>query len=155
MKKETICGWILIFFILNWLRADAILVAGRSEDKAKELVDRIGGEAIPLESLLDRSIPAHVVVNATSVSSSEESPELAALVAELDVPGCELVFDLNYGRSQNFWQDMARDKGIRFMDGLSTLAYQARRTFNLWTGLQVDPNEFLKTLMPHESADMW
>jgi len=64
----------------------------------------------------------------------------------LDLPNCELILDLNYGRTQNFWQDLARNKGIRFMDGLAPLAYQARRTFALWTGLQVPPEEFLKAL---------
>jgi len=62
------------------------------------------------------------------------------------LPSCELVLDLSYGRSSNFWQEMARQKGIRFMDGLPSLAYQARRTFALWTGIQVAPEEFLKAL---------
>jgi shikimate dehydrogenase len=54
--------------------------------------------------------------------------------------------DMNYGRNQNFWQDMARSKRIPFMDGLPALAYQARRTLALWTGIQVPPEEFLKVL---------
>jgi hypothetical protein len=32
------------------------------------------------------------------------------------------------------------------MDGLKALAYQARRTFQLWTGLQIPPEEFLETI---------
>ncbi len=144
-----------VVFILNWLRADSILIAGRNEARTREIVARIGGEVASLESLLNQPIPANIVVNATSVSSPEESPELAALVARLPVVGCELVFDLNYGRSENFWQDMARARGIRFIDGLSALAYQARRSFALWTGVQVEPEEFLKTLRPHENTEMW
>ena len=35
---------------------------------------------------------------------------------------------------------------IRFMDGLSTLAHQVKRTFFLWTGIQVPPEEFLKVI---------
>jgi len=62
------------------------------------------------------------------------------------VQDCELVLDLNYGRSNNFWQDMALRNGIRFMDGLSTLANQVRRTFALWTGVQVPSEEFLKVI---------
>jgi len=135
-----------VVFILNWLRAESILVAGRSEERIGEIVGRIGGEAKPLESLLDEPVPANIVVNATSVSSPDESPELAALVAELDLRECELVHDLNYGHSENFWHDMARTKGIRFMDGLPSLAYQARRTFALWTGVQVEQEEFLRAI---------
>lgn len=135
-----------VIFILNWLRAESILVIGRSEQKTREIVTRIGGETKPMESLLDGPVAADVVINTTPVSSPVESPELAAFVARLDVPGCELVLDLNYGRRQNFWQDMALNKNIRFMDGLPALAYQARRTFALWTGVQVEPEEFLRAM---------
>ena len=135
-----------VVFILNWLRAESILITGRSPDKTREIVSRIGGEARPLASLLDESVSANIIVNATSVSSPDESPELAALVTELDARGCQLVFDLNYGRNENFWQVMAQGRGIRFVDGLSPLAYQARRTFALWTRVQVGPEEFLRAI---------
>ena len=137
-----------VAFILNWLRVGSVVVAGRSEEKTKALIHRFGGEARLLNSLLDRPVPAHLVVNTTSVSSYDESPELAALVADLELPECELVFDLNYGRNQNFWQDMAGSRGIQFTDGLPALAYQARRTFALWTGIHVDPKEFLNAIIP-------
>jgi shikimate dehydrogenase len=55
--------------------------------------------------------------------------------------------DLNYNRAQNFWQEMAQVRDIQFMDGLPPLAYQARRTFALWTGLQLPPDEFIKPLL--------
>ena len=41
---------------------------------------------------------------------------------------------------------MARRNNIRFMDGLTALAFQARRTLALWTGVQVAPEEFLNAL---------
>jgi len=134
-----------VAFILNWLRTDTIVVAGRSGDKVQQIVKRFGGEGTTLESL-GKDINADIVVNATSVSSPDESPEMAALVAALNIKGCELVVDLNYNRSQNFWQDMARDQDIRFMEGLLPLAYQARRTFALWTGLQLPPEEFINAI---------
>ena len=135
-----------VVFILNWLRAESILVVGRSEKKAQGIVHHIGGEARLLSSLLGQTIRTHIVVNATSVSGPEEAPELDALITSLDLPGCELVFDLNYGHSPNFWHDMARAKGIPFRDGLTALAHQARRTFALWTGVQVAASEFLKAI---------
>jgi shikimate dehydrogenase len=135
-----------VVFILNWLRTASIVVAGRNHDKTKQIVERFSGEAKPLEALPEEPVPAQILVNATSVSSPDESKEMAQLVSGLDVPGCELVLDLNYDRRQNFWQDMARARNIRFMDGLSPLAYQARRTFALWTGIQVEASEFLDVL---------
>jgi len=137
-----------VVFMLKWLNANPILVAGRNQEKTRQLVDRIGGEALTFDFVSNRAIPANLVVNATSVSSNDESPELASLVGSLRVTGCELVFDLNYGRGQNFWQDMARSREISFTDGLSCLAYQARRTFALWTDVTVEPEVFLKALEP-------
>lgn len=134
-----------VAFILNWLRTKAIVVSGRNDAKVQQIVKRFGGEGVPLKSL-DRNLNADIVINATSVSSADESPEMAAFAADLNVTGCELVVDLNYNRSENFWQAKAREKNIKFMDGLLPLAYQARRTFALWTGLQVPPEEFINTL---------
>lgn len=133
-------------FILNWLRTSSIFVTGRNDEKVRQIVSHFGGERIPLTALSKETYPIELIVNATSVSDPEESPELAELVKNLNVPECRLVFDLNYGRIQNFWQDMARRRDIQFMDGLQALAYQAKRTFALWTGVQIPLEEFLKAL---------
>lgn len=135
-----------VVFIFNWLRAESIIVAGRNDEKTKQVADRIGGEVRSLESLTESSLNVDIIVNATSVSSTEESPELSKVVEKLQAPKCKLVLDFNYGRLQNFWEDMAKAKGIPFMDGLQPLAFQARRTFALWTKIQVDPSEFLKAI---------
>ncbi|OQX00489.1 MAG: hypothetical protein BWK80_61720 [Desulfobacteraceae bacterium IS3] len=136
-----------VVFILKWLQAKVVLVTGRNEEKIRQLTaGRVGGEAASLASLTGQPLPVHLVVNATSVSDYEESPELAELAANLELPECELVFDLNYGRKKNFWADMAQQKNIRFTDGLTSLANQARRTLALWTGTDVSVDLFLKML---------
>jgi shikimate dehydrogenase len=139
-----------VVFILNWLRASTIYVTGRQMGKAVSIVDDLGGEALEMPSLFDRPLPVDIVVNATAVSSSDESAEMADLVGHLEIPGCQLVFDLNYGRQKNFWEELAHSKDIPFMDGLPALAYQARRAFALWTGLQVPPLEFLSALKENQ-----
>jgi len=149
-KTALVCGTggaaKAVVFMLNWLRAATIRVAGRNPDKTNEIVNRFEGEAYSFEELLERPVSADIVVNATSVSSPQESPEMAALIQRLQLTGCQLVIDLNYGRNSNFWQEMARQNGVRFMDGLSALAFQAKRTFALWTRVQVAPEEFLNAL---------
>jgi shikimate dehydrogenase len=135
-----------IVFILNWLRTSTVFVAGRNPEKTGRLVDRFGGKAIPLYALGNTPLAANILVNATSVSSPDESSDMASLLESLEIKGCELVIDLNYDRSDNFWQDLARRNRARFMDGLSTLAYQSRRTLALWTGIQASPEEFLKAI---------
>jgi shikimate dehydrogenase len=135
-----------IVFILNWLRTTSIFVVGRDSEKTLQIVDRFGGEAVPIHDLANRTLAVDIVVNATSVSSPDESSNMALLLEKLRIKNCELVVDLNYGRSENLWQELARRNGSRFMDGLSSLAYQCRRTLALWTGIQVPPEEFLKAL---------
>jgi shikimate dehydrogenase len=132
-----------VVFILNWIRAKQILVTGRSQMKIDTLVNQIGGVALPLDELSDRPLPIDLLVNATSVSNPDRAPELVERINRLQLPNCELIIDLNYGRLRNLWQDAARQRGIRFMDGLSSLANQARRTFSLWTGIQVSPELIL------------
>ena len=135
-----------VVFILNWLRTDTILIAGRSAQKIQNVIDKLGGEPQPLESLHNRTIKAHIMVNATPVSTVEESAEMANLLKGLEVKACELIIDLNYGRRDNLWEIYARSRGIQFVDGLTPLAHQARRSFMLWTKIDVDPGDFLKVL---------
>jgi shikimate dehydrogenase len=135
-----------VVFILNWLRAESVYIAARNENRSREMAARLGGEAISLEDAVAASPDVDVVINATSVSSEDESPEFAALVKRLDLGSCQLLIDLNYGREKNIWEHKAAAADVMFIDGLRTLAYQARRTFALWTGIQVEPNEFLAAL---------
>ncbi len=142
-----------VAFVLNWLRTERIYVAGRREDKAREVVARFGGEVVSFSRLQMEALPVDMVVNATAVSNSDESSEMNTLVQNLRLPSCELIVDLNYGRINNFWQELATRLNIRFMDGLSSLAFQTRRTFALWTGIQIPPKELLATLnLPNTSS---
>lgn len=135
-----------VVFILNWLRAESVIVAGRDDQKTCSLADHFSCTPRLLKDLVDVPLDVDIIVNATSVSSKDESSEVADIVSGMQSNGCQLVFDLNYGRRENIWQAMADSIGIPFMDGLSTLAYQARRTFLLWTGREVPHEEFLKSL---------
>ena len=135
-----------VVFILNWLRAETVYIAARNDNRSRERAERLGGEAISLEDAIAEPLGVDLVVNATSVSSEDESPEFAAMIERLDLDGCQLLMDLNYGREKNIWERKALATDVKFMDGLRTLAYQARRTFALWTGVQVEPNQFLSTL---------
>jgi shikimate dehydrogenase len=135
-----------VAFILTWLRAGEVWVAGRDIGRASEIVTQFSGRGVELDMLRGMPLPARIIINATSVSSPDESAELAELVEKLELRGCELMLDLNYGRRRNFWQEKAARDGIRFLDGLSPLAFQARRTLQLWTGIQVPPEEFVNAL---------
>ena len=63
----------------------------------------------------------------------------------LNVTGCELIYDLSYECRENIWQQRAQEIDAPFMDELSALSFQARRTF-FWTGMNVLPESFLEAL---------
>jgi shikimate dehydrogenase len=135
-----------VAFIFNWLQADEVTIVGRNKDRTKALADKVNGRALLLEQLNDVPVQADIVVNTTSISSPNESRKLADLISRLNVIHCQLFYDLNYGRRTNFWQQRADALEIAFFDGTAVLAYQARRTFSLWTGMDVPPEIFLKAL---------
>jgi len=135
-----------VVFILNWLLAGTIHIAARNSEKSKRITEKIGGRPMALEVLGSEPIAADIVINTTSVSGPEESPEMAGLVEKMQVPGCKLLVDLNFGRRNNFWEAWALRQNVPFMDGLPTLAHQARRSFLLWTGIQIPTEEFRQVL---------
>ena len=117
-------------------------------EKSKALANQLGGEAVSLEDIVSENFTAQLLINATSVSSPQESPEMAALVDNLNIRQCQWVVDLNYGRQDNLWLNLALKLGTRFMDGIPMLAHQASRSFFLWTGIQIPPVVFLSGLRP-------
>jgi len=133
-------------FVLKWLKADKIIIAGRSEARARQVAVRSSGEFLLANELLDHDIPINLLINATTVSSPEESSEYADIAKNLKLPQCELIFDLNYGRKHNFWQKKAQANNIMFRDGLLNLIHQAKNTLSLWTGLDIETKEFKKAL---------
>ena len=135
-----------VVLALGRLGPSEILLAGRNPRKTRHTAGNFGATAVTFESLTGQPIPSNLVVNATSVSSPGEDPRMADFVSSLDLPHCELVVDLNYGRDDNFWREFAKTSGARFMDGLPMLAHQARRSFALWTGIEVDAEVFMEPL---------
>ena len=133
-------------FILNWLRAEAVTIAGRDEERTGGLAEHFGCRPMSINALAETPLDQEIVVNATSVSSSDECDDLTDIAGGMRNDACQLVFDLNYGRQNNIWQALADRWKVPFLDGLSALAYQARRTFLLWTGQELPHAEFLGAL---------
>ena len=61
-------------------------------------------------------------------------------------PHCRFIHDLNYGRPNNIWQDLAGRLGVPFLDGLPMLAHQAARSHTLWTGLALPAEDYIAAL---------
>lgn len=135
-----------VVFILNWLRADTVFISGRNLSNAEKIAGEIGGTPLSIEKVAGEAYPIDIVVNATSVSSPDESPEMESILKSLNLRNCRLIFDLNYGHRQNIWQQTAAARKLPFQDGFTPLAFQARRTFTLWTGMEVPKAEFLTAM---------
>ena len=135
-----------VVFTLRCLNANPIFITGRNQQAAKKLADDLGGEVISFPELNNRNTSSSLLINATSVASQDESPEIAVLVENLRLKNCQWVIDLNYGRSNYIFQDIAQKIGTRFMDGIPMLAHQASASFALWTGIQIPPKVFLSGL---------
>ena len=126
--------------------AASITVTGRRLAGSLTLADHFQVRAIDLADLRSGPFLADLLVNATSASAPTEAPDLTDWTAALKPVQCRLVLDLNYGRQENFWQTLAQRLDAAFLDGLPMLALQARRSFQLWTGLDVAPELYLRTL---------
>ncbi len=139
--------------IFGLIKAGArrVRVIGRNLEATKSLCADMGGEALSFDGLGKRYLNAEIVINATSVSSPQESPELADRISSLRFHNCSHFMDLNYGRKENIWEAAAKRFSAQFSDGLNMLACQAALSFNLWTGKSVDCSEFLEAL--RESDD--
>jgi len=131
-----------VLWVLREAGARPLLLAGRDARRTAELAGTVTAEAIALDDLPRRVGEAELLVNATTASSRAESADLADRASGLDGSGLKLVLDLNYGRSDNFWQILARKHRAVFMDGLAMLAHQARRSFAIWTGRDLGPDDF-------------
>ncbi|MBU1276275.1 MAG: shikimate dehydrogenase [Proteobacteria bacterium] len=135
-----------VVLALARLGAAPLWVAARRPAQARALCAELGGEAIDMEQAALAVADARLLVNAAAASSPKESPELAAWAGSLNASRLEQVMDINYGRNDNFWAELAQAHDARFADGLVMLAHQAALSFTRWTGRPVAGARFLAAL---------
>jgi len=128
-------------------RGARITVINRTLEKTIKLTENLGGSPAPLEDAPKILEKAMLLVNTTDVSEDSGGSELASILKHAGpLRRLKLVIDINYGRTNNIWSLLAQRNTAEFHDGLYMLAAQARRSFNLWTGLKPDMNDFLSPL---------
>ena len=121
-----------------------ITVAGRSLDKLETLSAR-SIETVLIDDIKD-SVAYDLIVNATAVSTKEESAGFCSTIENLKVTDCQLVIDINYGRANSFWEQLANRIDAVYEDGLLMLAAQARLSFEIWLNIKPDLEYFLSPL---------
>ncbi|HEY4039659.1 MAG TPA: shikimate dehydrogenase [Burkholderiaceae bacterium] len=110
-----------------------IAVANRTHNRAQELADEFGVEAIRLDE-----IPAEhfdLIVNGTSSSLNQDAPAIDPETFD----DCALAYDLVYAPEPTPFMRLAQRGGARAVaDGLGMLIEQAAESFLFWRGVRPD-----------------
>jgi shikimate dehydrogenase len=108
-----------------------VTLSARRAETAVELAARFPN-AEPRLAEFGSVIPGAVVVNATPLGMRGE--DLPAGILE----SASGLIDLAYGPGETPAVDLARHRGLSFVDGYEFLALQAAESFRWWTGKVVD-----------------
>ena len=122
-----------------------LLVVNRSLDKARRVVDDVGGGAVASVGGYDdlRGEAFDLVINATSASMHGELPPLTASTFRPD----GVAYDLAYGLGLTPFLALARTAGVeRVVDGVGMLVEQAAEAFAWWRGMRPETRAMIDTL---------
>lgn len=136
---------VLCSFIERGYRS--VKVINRTHEKAIALTSKFGGIAISIDNIGDSLRSATLLVNTTSASDFSEASDFTRSIFNFpQFDSLKMVIDINYGRKSSTWAELAKRHDAKFADGLYMLAAQARRSFQLWTGLIPPMENFLRPL---------
>lgn len=115
-----------------------LVIANRTVAKAEELVDI--GDSLKTTAQISASsfdlahtLSFDVIINATSLSLENKSPEIPTDV----FTGCSLVYDMAYKNEPTAFLQWAKQNGAaKIADGLGMLVGQAAKSFQIWTGFE-------------------
>lgn len=110
-----------------------IAVANRTHQRAEELAEEFGVEAIHLDE-----IPAEhfdLIINGTTTGLKHDAPPIDPETFN----DCTLAYDLVYAAEATPFMELARSGGAKVIsDGLGMLIEQAAESFLLWRGVRPD-----------------
>ncbi len=118
-----------------------IAVANRTHQRAEELAEEFGVEAIQIDE-----IPAEhfdLIVNGTTTGLKHDAPPIDPETFN----DCTLAYDLVYAADPTPFMELARSGGARLVsDGLGMLIEQAAESFLLWRGVRPDTGAVYREL---------
>jgi shikimate dehydrogenase len=110
-----------------------IAVSNRTHQRAEELAEEFGVEAIHLDE-----VPAEhfdLIVNGTTTGLKHDAPPIDPETFN----DCTLAYDLVYAADPTPFMELARSGGAKIVsDGLGMLIEQAAESFLLWRGVRPD-----------------
>jgi shikimate dehydrogenase len=124
--------------------AQTITLTNRSAEKAQTLADEFGVAALPWSVRNNLLAEATLLINTTSLGM-EGQPELSIDVSLL--PESAAVHDIVYAPLETELLKNARARGLKTVDGLGMLLYQAQKAFELWHGVLPEVTPELRTII--------
>lgn len=119
-----------------------VSVANRTESRARELTDSLGGTAHGLSALPDLLPDADVLINATSVGMAEDRSPVPEEVLHGDL----VVMDIVYSPLETTLLKEAAHAGAETIDGAWMLLFQGTEAFELWTGMDAPVEDMNRAL---------
>lgn len=118
-----------------------IAVSNRTHQRAEELAEEFGVEAIHIDE-----IPAEhfdLIINGTSTGLKHDAPPIDPETFN----DCMLAYDLVYAAEPTPFMELAKSGGARTVcDGLGMLIEQAAESFLLWRGVRPDTEPVYREL---------
>jgi shikimate dehydrogenase len=128
-----------------------LAVANRSHQRAEELADEFGVEAIHFDE-----VPAEhfdLIINGTTTGLHHEAPAIDPETFN----DCLLAYDLVYAAEPTPFMQLAHTGGAKQVaDGLGMLIEQAAESFELWRGVRPDTRQVyreLRELLTREASE--
>ena len=121
--------------------ADRIIIVNRTQEKAVQLAENIGGKTgVEVEgiSLNDKDLPEHISESDLLVSTITAGMDTSIpLVIDPDWLHKDLtVCDIVYAPPETNLLKAAAERGLRTVGGMGMLVHQGAISFHLWTGKQ-------------------
>jgi shikimate dehydrogenase len=128
----------------------SITLANRSIERAQALVqhfnDQFPRAKLKVVSLREREVSKEVTVSDLLINAISDSAANARTIKVNFSKAIDKLrfFDLGYKWESEMLRD-AREAGIRSLDGLTMLSEQARKSFEIWTGIS-PPSELVRSI---------
>jgi shikimate dehydrogenase len=108
-------------------------------------------QSLIASTYIEQSKPgSRIVVNCTPLGGPL-FPHISPVPSGLEWSKVGLYFDLNYN-SDNIGVKLAKDAGMKAIDGSSMLVAQALKSMELWTGIRVNHEDVYRQIFPGPAA---
>ena len=132
------------FALIQTANVQTLVIANRTKIRAEKLIEslhqfkNLNYSAMNLKEIYKNKQPFDLIVNTTSVGFGKQKDQMP-LNPQKFGSRQTIVYDLIYNPAKTEFLQAAHSLGLRTMNGLSMLIYQAEEAFKIWTGKPFKP----------------